>query len=110
MNFLQTMTAVNAVIAARCIMVQFQEEDVEKDAGHLGITVEEFKKLYLKRDEISGDYDTKPIPVTFFRRMEPADWENADQKAAGISVYKSAGTSVESVQCIRSSICMSGGF
>lgn len=60
------------------------EEDVEKDAGHLGITVEEFKKLYLKRDEISGDYDTKHMPVTFFRRMEPADWENADQKAAGI--------------------------
>ena len=43
------------------------EEDVEKDAGHLGITVEEFKKLYLKRDEISGDYDTKHMPCDFLQ-------------------------------------------
>lgn len=43
-------------------------EDVEKDARYLGISVEEFKNLYLDNDMISGAYDTKHMPCDFLQK------------------------------------------
>lgn len=45
------------------------EEDVEKDAEYLGITVEQFIDFFLEKEACGIGYHTKHMPCDFYRKM-----------------------------------------
>lgn len=43
------------------------EEDLDRDARHLGITREQFIDFFLEKDELGSDYQTRHIPCDFLQ-------------------------------------------
>lgn len=63
----------------------FQEDEMEKAAGYLNITTDQFKDFFLKYDEIEYSYETKHMPCDFLD--EDGECKLGDMKPESCKAY-----------------------